>query len=308
MNPTVSVVIATYNYGRFLKESIDSVLAQTLTDYEIIVIDDGSTDDTSEVIRPYLEHEKISYHLTDHVGQPRAKNAGIQRARGRFVAFLDADDSWYPDKLEKQLALFGDDKELGVTHTQRLLMNEEGELIPSWHAEVYSGWVLDHLFCDNFVCFSTAMVRREVFDKVGLFDERIPLAIDWDLWLRAALYFRFDNVPEVLALHRTGHANLSRRREERFHVALGIRHRFLDEHGGKSRFDARTVRRRLAGTKINIAYMARQRSRCSSMAWYFRAVVTDPSCWDAWRGMAVTCLPDPIRRLLRPAHPSDSIP
>src|SRR5262249_54205625 len=113
MNPAVSVVVATYNYGRFLAGALNSALSQTLTNLEIIVVDDGSTDETSEVIRPYLNEPRIKYERTEHVGQPAAKNHGIRLSRAPLVAFLDADDLWLPRKLERQAALFQADPELG---------------------------------------------------------------------------------------------------------------------------------------------------------------------------------------------------
>ena len=186
MLPTVSVIIATYNYGHYLAGALDSVLAQTFTDWEAIVVDDGSTDPTPEVVRPYLQDFRVRYHRTDHLGQPAAKNAGIRLARAPLIAFLDADDAWLPKKLASQVELFRRDPELGVGYARRLLMDEDGRLLPTAPCELYRGNVLPRIFKDNFVCFSSSMVRRAVLDDVGLFDERIPLAIDYDLWLRVA--------------------------------------------------------------------------------------------------------------------------
>src|SRR5262249_20149858 len=121
MTPAVSVVVATFNYGRYLAGALDSALAQTTSDLEIIVVDDGSTDETQLVIKPYLENPRIRYHGTDHRGQPAAKNVGVRLARASLVAFLDADDLWLPTKLEKQLALFSADPALAVVYSRRIL-------------------------------------------------------------------------------------------------------------------------------------------------------------------------------------------
>lgn len=301
MPPSVSIVIATYNYGRYLAGCLDSLRAQTVADWEAIVVDDGSTDNTMDVSHPYLSDVRIRLHRSDHVGQPAAKNLGIRLAQAPLIAFLDADDSWYPTKLERQLALFDNNPELGVAFTRRLLMDEQGRLMPSWQPECHRGHVLHELFRDNFIAFSTSMVRRTVFDKVGLFDERIPLAIDWELWLRIAKHFTFDFVDEPLVLYRTGHANLSRRLEERCHVVLGIRRRFLEQQGGAALFTPATIRRRLAGTKANIGLTARERSRLASITWCIRAILTHPGCRPAWRGLAMACLPDRVLQLLRTA-------
>ena len=100
--------MAAKNYARFLPEAVESVLAQTFADWELLIIDDGSTDHTPEAVRPFLADRRVSYTRSDRLGQPRAKNLGIRLARGEFVAFLDADDAWMPTKLDKQLALFHD--------------------------------------------------------------------------------------------------------------------------------------------------------------------------------------------------------
>src|SRR5262245_55106442 len=123
MSPAVSVVVATQNYGQYLAGAVQSVLDQSWRDLEIIVVDDGSTDNTSEVVRPFLCDPRVRYHRTDGLGQSRAKNLGIQLARAPLVAFLDGDDEWLPDKLERQLPLF-DVAAVGVVYSLRKLMDE----------------------------------------------------------------------------------------------------------------------------------------------------------------------------------------
>src|SRR3954466_13662420 len=105
--------MAAKNYARFLPEAVESVLAQTVADWELVVIDDGSSDHTPRAVAPYLPDHRVRYFRSDTLGQPRAKNLGIALARGQLVAFLDADDAWEPTKLEKQLALFAK-PEVGV--------------------------------------------------------------------------------------------------------------------------------------------------------------------------------------------------
>src|SRR5262249_50775349 len=187
MKPAVSVVIATYNYGRYLAGALDSVLGQTFADLEVIVVDDGSSDDTAHVVSPYLLDPRVAYHRLDHRGQPAAKNFGIRLAHAPLIAFLDADDLWVPTKHEKQLALFESDAALGVVYSRRLLIDAEGRQLAYRQPVLYRGRVLEPMFRDNFVCFSSVVLRRAVFDEVGLFDEQLPLAIDYDLWLRVAL-------------------------------------------------------------------------------------------------------------------------
>jgi len=301
VHSSVSVVIATYNYGRYLPGTLDSLLAQTFTDWEAVVIDDGSTDNTQEVIRPYLEDPRIRYHRSDHVGQPAAKNLGIELTHNSLIAFLDADDLWLPEKLERQVALFRDDPRLGVAYARRLFMDQDGWLLDANQRELHRGMVLTQMFQDNFVCFSSSMVRRAVFDDVGRFDEAIPMAIDYDLWLRVARRYRFDYVDEPQVLYRTGHANLSQRGEERLGIALGIMRRFLDEQGGRNLLCPTVVRRAFAETYAHVALGKRDRQRMAAVGWLLRALMVDPCFAGAWRELASALMPESVRRVLRRA-------
>src|SRR5262245_39591868 len=130
MRPAVSVVIATRNYGHFLAGAIESVLKQTWTDLELLVIDDGSTDNTNDVVQPFLSDKRVRYHRTDGLGQSRAKNLGIQLSQAPLIAFLDGDDAWLPLKLDRQLHLFRD-RRVGVVYGRRLMMDENGEELPT---------------------------------------------------------------------------------------------------------------------------------------------------------------------------------
>jgi glycosyltransferase involved in cell wall biosynthesis len=307
MSPAVSVVIATYNYGRFLAGALDSALGQTFPDLEVVVVDDGSTDDTPQVIQPYLRDARVRYHRTGHLGQAAAKNAGVQLARAPLVAFLDADDLWLPAKVERQVALFRTDPELGVVCTRRLLIDEHGRELLYEQPPLYRGSVLQQIFPTNFVCFSSAMVRRTVFDAVGLFDERLVLAVDYDLWLRVAQRFRFDYVDEPLVKYRVGHANLSRRVEERLRSVLRIMRRFLDDRGGRAQVDPAVVRNTFARAYFGLALARRNRSRLAALPGHLRALALCPGSALAWQGLVSLFLPEAARRRLRLAlgRPAD---
>lgn len=301
MTPAVSVVLATYNYGRYLAGALNSALGQALDELEIIVIDDGSTDETKGVIAPYLADPRVRYFETDHCGQPAAKNTGIRLSRAPLIAFLDADDLWLPTKLEMQVALFAADPSLGVVYSRRRLMDEQGRHLHFSQPPLPRGTVLEAMFRQNFICFSSAVVRRSVFDQVGMFDINLALAIDYDLWLRIARHYPFDYVDEPLVIYRTGHANLSRRTEERLKTAAAIMVRFLDEHGGRSALDPALVRRAQAETYYEIALATRSRSRWAALPWYLNALRYAPNFGLAWQGVASLPLPEAFRRGLRRA-------
>src|SRR5262249_36775607 len=155
MSPTVSVIIATYNYGRYLAGAVESALGQTLPELEVIIVDDGSTDNTPEVAASYVRDRRVQYERLDHIGQSAAKNAGIGLAQAPFIAFLDADDVWLPSKLEKQLALFQANPQLGVAYARRLLIDADGRRLDYEQPVLYRGRVVEQMFRDNFVCFSS---------------------------------------------------------------------------------------------------------------------------------------------------------
>jgi glycosyltransferase involved in cell wall biosynthesis len=296
MSPAVSVILTTYNYGRFLAGALDSVLGQTFGDFEVIVVDDGSTDDTAAEIGPYLGRPRVHYERTNHVGASRARNIGICLARASLIAFLDADDLWLPQKLERQIAVFRADPELGVVYTRRLLIDPEGWQLEHAQPPHYRGQVLPHIFRRNFLCFSSSLVRRSVFDSVGLFDEGLPLAMDYDLWLRVALRYRFDYVDEPLVKYRTGHANLSRRSLERARVVGSIMRRFLDAHGGRKALSRGVIRLTLAEHSCDVGSAMQGPWRA---AWYVRALAYSPLHPLAWHALLAFWWPDWLRVLVR---------
>jgi glycosyltransferase involved in cell wall biosynthesis len=299
MTPAVSVVIAAYNYGRYVAGALTSVLGQSFRDLEVIVVDDGSTDDTGSVVAPYLSDDRVRYHRADHIGQPAAKNIGIRQARGRLIAFLDADDLWLPTKLEKQLALLKANPAVGVVYSRRSLMDESGRPLEYEQPALFRGKVLEAMFRNNFICFSSAIVHRRVFKHLGLFDESLALAIDYEFWLRVTSSYAFDYVDEPLVQYRTGHASLSRRTEERLKVAFAIMRRFQCTEEGRRTLSTATVREVTAETCYHIALAARSRSRSAALLWYVRCLALSPRYLLAWQGLASLPLPEAARRFVR---------
>jgi hypothetical protein len=163
------------------------------------------------------------------------------------------------------------------------------------------------MFRTNFICFSSALVHRRVFKHVGLFDESLKLAIDFDLWLRTAAWYWFDYVDEPLVKYRTGHANLSRRTEERLTAVQGIMQRFLDREEGRHCLSPSVVRQAWAETYYHTALAKRGRSRLAALPWYLRCLLRAPAYGLAWQGLGALFLPEALRRRLRIAcgRPAD---
>jgi glycosyltransferase involved in cell wall biosynthesis len=233
----------------------------------------------------------VRYVRSDVLGQSRAKNLGIRLARGAFVAFLDADDAWEQAKLEKQLAVFAARPEVGVVFCGRSLMDEEGKPLPggSWGTPP-RGMVLRHIFTQNFVCFSSSVVRREVFSRVGAFDPLWDLAIDYDLWLRVAKFYAFDFVGEPLVRYRTGHGNLSKKLRDRVDTAISIMHRAEFRHAVAEEVPEEVIADGYASTCQTIGYTMRAREPLTALRWYVRALRWPARRFISLKGIAASAL------------------
>ncbi len=234
MNPKVSVVITCYNYAQYVAGALDCALSQTYSNLEIIVVNDGSTDDTDAVIQPYLSEARVRYIHQSNSGQAHAKNVGAQKATGTWIAFLDADDRWQRNKLERQSQFFQDPK-VGVIFSRMSILNDsEQEVLLSQdhpHFRPRSGAVTNFLIFDNFIPFSSSVVRKTLFDQVGGFDESLAMGIDWDLWLKLSVLTEFKFVDEALLKYRQGHTGqMSRNLEKRAECSDRILDRFVMEH------------------------------------------------------------------------------
>jgi glycosyltransferase involved in cell wall biosynthesis len=197
--PEVSIIIATYNRGPLLEEALDSVLSQTYVDYEIIVVDDGSTDDTSERLLKYSD--KIKIVNLEHTGKPSiARNAGLAVASGRLLAFLDSDDLWAPTKLERQVRFLQANPFFIMCYCDANFLSEDGRLLytQSQRERLRSGRVFGHLLLGNFIPLPTVVVRRDVVQDVGGFEEWLTISEDWHLWVKVAAKGRVGLIEEPL--------------------------------------------------------------------------------------------------------------
>jgi glycosyltransferase involved in cell wall biosynthesis len=286
MTPAVSIVMAAKNYARFLPVAVGSVREQTFEDWELLIVDDGSTDGTPATVKPFLSDSRIRYFRSDKLGQTRAKNLGIAFSRAPLVAFLDADDVWLPTKLEKQVALLREQPETGVAFCRRTLIDDAGnDLPPRPTSTPCRGKVLHELFVQNFVCFSSAMVRREILSHVGGLDPLLDLAIDYDLWLRVAKHYSFDYVDEKLVRYRTGHGNLSNKLVDRVNIALSIMQRAELKYGVRSEVPERSIAEGYASTCRTLGYVLRSSEPIAAAGWYLRALQWPSSRLASLKGL-----------------------
>ncbi|AFK22085.1 glycosyltransferase [Pyrococcus sp. ST04] len=198
--PTVSVIIPTHNRAHMLVRAIRSVLNQTFEDFELIVVDDASIDDTPKVVEK-IKDSRIRYiRLERNSGGPVARNTGIKRARGKYIALLDDDDEWLPRRLELQVKRMEEvDKNVGVIYGGFYYVSQDTGKIIGRRLPKHRGYVYGHLLKENFVGSPTLLIKRECFKKVGLFDPKLKSSQDWDMWLRISKYYEFDYVPEIVA-------------------------------------------------------------------------------------------------------------
>lgn len=204
--PRVTAIIPTRDRAQWLRRAIDSVLRQTFGDFELIVVDDGSIDDTGEVVASIAD-PRITYIRLSGTGQSRARNEGIARARGDWVAFLDDDDEWLPEKLEKQLALLPEMPGVGAVYGRMCVQTGDEFRTPKNLDRLPSGDVSSSMLKENMIVMpSVFMVRRDELVRVGGFDETLHWGEDRDLWLRLAQQGTpFIASTEPLIIYHTGH-------------------------------------------------------------------------------------------------------
>jgi glycosyltransferase involved in cell wall biosynthesis len=207
--PRVSVIIPAYNSAAKVKGAIKSALAQTYKDFEIVVIDDGSTDETESVVRSF--GDRVLYFKQENQGAGAARNAGIKRSSGEFIAFLDSDDLWSPEKLDEQIPLLERDPELGLVYSDWAVVSEDKVVEESYLKTVpsASGYVFDQLVRWGFILTSGVVVRRACLNDVGDFDNSLSIAQDYDLWLRICYRWKVALVNKPLVTKRSWDGSLS---------------------------------------------------------------------------------------------------
>ncbi|RTZ98887.1 MAG: glycosyltransferase family 2 protein [Deltaproteobacteria bacterium] len=202
---SVSVIIPTFNRAGMLQTAIDSVLAQRFNDYELIVVDDGSTDSTPALLATY--GEKITSVRQENQGVSAARNTGIRASRGALIAFLDSDDRWLPDKLAVQAASFDARPDMMICQTEEIWIRNGVRVNPKKKHAKPSGNIFGRSLALCLVSPSAVMLRRELFDDVGLFDETLPACEDYDLWLRISCRYPVHLIDQALIVKTGGHSD-----------------------------------------------------------------------------------------------------
>ena len=275
--PRVSVIIPTYNRADLIGETVESVLSQTFDDFEIIIVDDGSTDSTREVVRGF--DGPIKYIYQENQGVSCARNRGFEASRGDYICFLDSDDVWSPRMLEREVSLLDSNSDLGFVYSDYQFVNRDGEMLPKpavFRAHpLRRGRIFRFLVYFDFIIFSTVLARRDCINKVGLFDPSFEAAQDLDWLLRMTSVYETDYVSEQLCLYRKHDGNTPSTLTEACTARLIAKY-LSDERTKRSLGDE--WREIYFDLYLNVAhYHYNRRSMAAARKYYFKALGFCPS-------------------------------
>lgn len=262
MPSLVSVVVPAYNCADYIGEALTSIFAQSYQPFEVIVVDDGSTDDTVGSVKKF---PRVTYVRQENGGPSRARNAGIQRASGPYVAFLDADDIWTPDKLYEQVAIMESNREIGLVfgdmrnfltrdHVEPTMFEKYGLTAEYFGGSQLVAGAVGKLLGMNFIATGTVLTRKDVLETVGLFDEGLRRAEDWDLWVRIALRCPIAYTANLVMLRRLHTANSSKDTEQMTIAALAVLEKLRREEKDALRRAAADIGKHLREGYRNLGY------------------------------------------------------
>ncbi|MEA5465664.1 glycosyltransferase family 2 protein [Leptothoe sp. PORK10 BA2] len=251
----VSVIIPAYNSMAFLPKTLNSVLGQTYADFEVLIINDGSTDHITDWAAG-LTDSRIKLINQENQGCATARNAGVLASNGQYIAFLDADDLWEPTKLEQQVYILDTFLNVGLVNTWISNIDDEGISIGKIGISNAEGHVWESVIEENpIMCGSTPMVRRQCFESVGLFDQNLRSAEDWDMWIRIAEKYEFAVIKEPLVRYRI-HANS---KSHNLQLHLQGRLKVIEKAFQNSEIDGTAMKDKAYGLAyLSVAYRALQ--------------------------------------------------
>jgi glycosyltransferase involved in cell wall biosynthesis len=250
--PAVSVILPAYNAADTIAAAVGSVREQTFHDWELIVVDDGSSDGTWDVVSSLTadsDHEH-AIRLEQNQGLAAARNTAIARARGEWIALLDADDTWTPEKLDRCMTYLDEHPDLRVVYSPMAAVREDGTPMVGHSKPCHAGWLSEKLFLSIFVHDPATVFHRSVIEEVGGFDESLRVSIGHEFWLRVSTKFEFGLIDQPLALRGWSETSLTRSKRSRSNrYKVRVLERFYFERGGDRLIPPGKATRRLA--KVN---------------------------------------------------------
>lgn len=264
-HPTVSVIVPAYNCPDLLAEALQSVRAQTYADYEVIVVDDGSDDETWRVARELAEGwPKLRAVRIEHRGLAAARNRGIAEMTGEWIALLDADDLWRGDKLQRCMDYLAAHPELSIVYTPMAPVGADGEPIRGHCKPCHAGKLTERLFHSIFVHDPAAVFHKRVIERCGGFDESLPVCVGHEFWLRVSTEFEFGLIDEPLALRRWSEGSLTRSNRSRGRrVKADMLERFYFERGGRDLVAPGPAMRRLSRVHYSAGKILLKERNCT---------------------------------------------
>jgi glycosyltransferase involved in cell wall biosynthesis len=288
--PLVTVIIPTYNRAPFLSKAIDSVLNQSYKTFELIVVDDGSTDETKSILDDYVKKDnRIRVFSQINQGQSVARNKALDEAKGDFICFLDSDNFWPKNKLKTQTNFLNENENVDVVYGDIITIDEDGSEVSRNNMKRYSGKIARWMLRDNCVSMNTAMAKRQCFNEMGGMSGTRRVADDYDLWLRFSAVYNFAYVPDFWAFYRVMKDQISSDKMARFESNELIINKFklqfsdclskVEFDRGFSVFHIRKARYLTSVGKKRDAYRE-----------LFKALKYRPLDFVVWRGIAAVCL------------------
>jgi glycosyltransferase involved in cell wall biosynthesis len=304
--PIVTVVIPAFNAESYITEALASIRAQTLRDIEVVVVDDGSSDGTVRMAARFARDLDLTVLTQTNAGPAAARNAGIRRARGRYCAFLDADDLMLPDRLAAQADLLDREADMALVYTDVMTFDDRGIIHRTRRAysDPRGGMVLDHLLLDNFITTSTVMAPTSRLIEVGLFGEARRVSEDFELWLKMAARWQVGFIDRPLVQYRRRPGSLSDDKLATAQCALDVVETFWREHPRHRMRYPDLYRRSIAEhlAAVGSAAVARG-SRGVALTYLMKALRRDPWKRRTWKSL-VKALVRPVRL---PSNPSPSV-
>jgi len=323
--PEVSVIIPAYNGARYICECIESVLNQTYRHFEIIVIDDGSTDNTREVLEPYIRNSSIRYFYQDNAGPGAARNFGIKYAQGSYISFCDQDDWYEKDSLEHRLNLYEKHPELGLVCSDFLtafMTNDYNEVvygesyvkelnllerIPNACIEtkeknvyIFNMNVFPEMILAPFVWIGTMMIHKEVFDKVGIFDEKLRWSADTDIQIRISRNYSIGFLNTSTAFYREHGSNMCQSQYSLYNDQIKCHLKFLDPCWGLQESDKRRIRQNLSEWYFRKGrLLIGTKDHFRSMKDFLKGIRYNPLSLSRYRYLLFAALPPKIVSMFR---------
>lgn len=268
MNPKISICMPTYNRKHYIRQALESVFTQTYKDFEVVVVDDGSTDGTAEMIKN--TGYNIRYYWQENRGEGATRNKLLELAQGKFITFLDSDDLLMPDAIQRMLNVMEAEDDQVIVYGPYLRIDRDGKVFGRCTRKLYSGYITSHLFQNIFVHSCGSMFPRGVLQEVGGFDETLPVCSDYDLWLRLSLKYRFVALPEPTFKRRRHQGNLSKSSSANQIVELHVLERFYYERGGRNVVAKKVAFRCFAKEECRVGIRALQEKKLTIAREYLR--------------------------------------